>query len=56
MYRPPGTWVCIKRSWVRAFAGDPEYAFPGQGQMKPEQPEIARLKRGVAKLKADETS
>jgi putative transposase len=33
------------RSWVKAFAGDPQHAFPGQGQMKPEQLEIARLKR-----------
>jgi transposase len=41
------------RSWVKAFADDPQQAFPGQGQMKPEQLEIARLKREVAKLKAE---
>src|ERR1700688_4004889 len=41
------------RSWVKAFAGDPEHAFPGRGQMKPQQLEIARLKREVAKLKAE---
>src|SRR2546421_13105783 len=23
------------RSWVTAFADDPQHAFPGQGQMKP---------------------
>ena len=40
------------RSWVKAFADDPQQAFPGQGQMKPEQAEIARLKREVIKLKA----
>src|SRR6476646_3997161 len=34
------------RNWVKAFADDPQHAFPGQGQMKPEQLEIARLKRG----------
>lgn len=28
-------------------------AFPGHGQMKPGQLEIARLKREVAKLKAE---
>src|SRR5208283_3853175 len=33
------------RSWVKALADDPQHAFPGQGQMKPEQLEIARLKR-----------
>jgi transposase-like protein len=41
------------RSWVRMFAGDPQHAFPGQGQMKPEQLKIARLKREVTKLKAE---
>ena len=25
------------RSWVKAFADDPQHAFPGQGQMKPEK-------------------
>ena len=33
------------RSWVKALADDPRHAFPGQGQMKPEQLEIAQLKR-----------
>ena len=41
------------RSWVKRFADDPQHAFPGHGQMKPEQLEIARLKREVAKLKAE---
>jgi transposase len=41
------------RSWVKALADDPQHSFPGQGQMKPEQSEIARLKREVAKLKAE---
>jgi transposase-like protein len=25
------------RDWVKKFADDPQYAFPGHGQMKPEQ-------------------
>jgi transposase len=41
------------RDWVKKFADDPQHAFPGPGQRKPEQLEIARLKREVAKLKAD---
>ena len=41
------------RDWVKKFSDDPQYAFPGNGQMKPEQLEIARLKREVAKLKAE---
>ena len=41
------------RDWVKKFADDPQHAFPGQGQMKPEQLEIAQLKREVTKLKAE---
>ena len=41
------------RDWVKKFAEDPEHAFPGQGQMKPEQLEIAQLKREVIKLRAE---
>ena len=41
------------RNWVKQLADDPQHAFPGQGQMKPEQLENAQLKREVAKLKAE---
>ena len=41
------------RTWVKAFADDAQHAFPGQGQMKPEQLEIAQLRREVTKLKAE---
>ena len=41
------------RGWVKALADDPRHAFPGQGQMKPEQLEIAQLKREVIRLKAE---
>ena len=41
------------RDWVKQLAGDPEGAFPGHGQMKPEAAEIERLRREVAKLKAE---
>jgi transposase len=41
------------RAWVKKFTEDPQHAFPGNGQMKPEQLEIARLKREVLKLKAE---
>jgi transposase len=43
----------VLRKWVREFASDPAQAFPGHGQMKPEQLEIERLRREVAKLKAE---
>ena len=41
------------RKWVKKFSADPQHAFPGQGQMKPEQLEIERLRREVIKLKAE---
>src|SRR5437660_6041153 len=41
------------RNWVKQLADDPQHAFPGQGQMKPEQLEIAQLKREVLRLKAE---
>ncbi len=43
----------VLRKWVREFAADPAQAFPGHGQMRPEQQEIERLRREVARLKAE---
>jgi transposase len=43
----------VLRKWVRDLSTDPQHAFPGQGQMKPEQLEIDRLRKEVAKLKAE---
>ena len=41
------------RKWVKEFGADPIQAFPGHGQMKPAQVEIVRLRKEVAKLKAE---
>lgn len=38
---------------MKKFGDDPQHAFAGHGQMKPEQLEIAQLKREVIKLKAE---
>ena len=43
----------VLRKWIREVSADPQQAFPGLGQMKPEQLEIARLRKEVAKLKAE---
>ena len=43
----------VLRKWIRDVAADPAHAFPGHGQMKPEQLEIERLRREVTKLKAE---
>jgi len=43
----------VLRKWVRELDGDPQQAFPGKGVMKPEQAEIDRLKKEVAKLRME---
>ena len=43
----------VLRRWVRQYRKDPAHAFPGAGQMKPEQAEIAQLKKEIRKLKAE---
>ena len=52
--RDLGVHGTVLRNWVKAIADDPRHAFPGHGLLKPEQAEIARLKREVTKkLKAE---
>ena len=43
----------VLRKWVKEFGSDPVRAFPGHGQMKPEQFAIERLRREINKLKAE---
>ena len=43
----------VLRRWVKELGSDPAHALPGQGQLKPEQLEIARLRKEVARLKAE---
>lgn len=43
----------VLRRWVKELSVDAEHAFPGGGNMKPEQAEITRLKKEVAKLKME---
>jgi transposase len=45
--------VNVLRKWVKDFGSDPSQAFPGHGQMRPEQLEIERLRREVRKLRAE---
>ena len=45
--------VNVLRKWVRDIEADPVQAFPGQGQMRADQAEIAKLKKEVAKLKME---
>ncbi len=43
----------VVRRWVREFGAGTHDAFPGHGQLKPDDEEIRRLKREVVKLKAE---
>ncbi len=43
----------VLRKWMRELASDPQQEFPGKGVMKPEQAEIERLRKEVAKLKME---
>ena len=43
----------VLRKWIRELAVDPQQAFPGKGAMKPEQAEIDRLRKEVAKLRME---
>jgi len=51
--RDLGVHGTVLRRWVRDGTADPQEAFPGKGQMKPDQLEIERLRREVTKLKAE---
>ena len=51
--RDLGVHENVLRKWVKEFGSDPVQAFPGHGQMKPEQLELERLRREVNKLKAE---
>jgi transposase len=43
----------VPRKWVREQAAGPGSAFPGHGVMKAEQREIERLRRELARMKAE---
>ena len=43
----------VLRRWMKDVAADTRHAFPGHGQVRPEQQEIDRLRREVAKLRAE---
>lgn len=43
----------VLRGWMKALAADPEQAFPGRGKMKPDDAEVARLRRELAKTRTE---
>jgi transposase len=43
----------VLRRWMRELAAAPVAAFPGNGQMRADQAEIAALKKEVVRLRAE---
>ena len=51
--RDLGVGQNVLNRWVCEAAADAQHAFPGQGQMKPDQAELKHLKHEIVKLKAE---
>jgi len=51
--RDLGIHVNVLRKWILEYEADANQAFPGQGKMRPDDAEVARLKRELAKTKAE---
>ena len=43
----------VLRKWVKDIGAHAEQAFPGRGKMRPDDAEVARLRRELAKTKAE---
>jgi transposase len=43
----------VLRKWVRDIQADLKQSFPGRGRMRPDDAEVARLRRELAKTKAE---
>ena len=41
------------RRWRKQLEEDPRHAFPGKGRLKPEDEELRRLRRDVARLREE---
>jgi transposase len=43
----------VLRKWVKDLDGNQAQAFPGRGKMRPDDAEVSRLRRELAKTKAE---
>lgn len=48
-----GIHVNVLRKWLRDHDAAPAQSFPGRGRMKRDDAEVARLRRALAKTKAE---
>jgi len=51
--RDLGISINTLAGWKRAYLEDTEQAFPGNGRQKPDDAELTRLRREVARLKRE---
>jgi transposase len=43
----------LLQGWQQQYLADPEQAFPGQGQLRPEDAELAELRRQLKRVTAE---
>jgi len=51
--RDLGIHYNVLRKWVKDLASDAAQAIPGRGKMRPDDAEVARLRRELAQTKAE---
>lgn len=51
--RDLGVHVNLIYNWKKELAGDPDFAFPGHGKLKPADDELRRLKRELEDVKEE---
>lgn len=51
--RDLGVHYNVLRKWVKDEKANGAQAFPGRGKMRPDDPEVARLRRELAQTKAE---
>ena len=51
--RELGISINTLAGWKRAFLEDPEQSFPGNGKQKPDDAELTRVKRELARARED---
>lgn len=51
--RELGISINTLAGWKRAFLDDPEQSFPGNGKQKPDDAELTRVKRELARAREE---
>jgi transposase len=51
--RDLGLHVNVLRKWLKDHSANGEQAFPGRGKQRPDDAEVSRLRRELAKTKAE---